>query len=163
MSGMWFGTQGVGGSNPLSPTNVFNGLPAEEHINGECVRAEKRKRRGLIADLHTIWRDIYAVIGLRQGLSTEALRFGATLKMKEGRRYLHLSPEFRERTVNRLESVLLADSSGTVTDTIPGAGQPKEREIETQSEWKARVLNSLVANDMVGTRRLELLTSTVSS
>jgi hypothetical protein len=37
----------------------------------------------LIGDLHTMWRDIYAVIGLRQGLSTEALRFAATLKMEE--------------------------------------------------------------------------------
>lgn len=34
----------------------------------------------IISDLHNIWRDIYNVIGLRQGLSTEALRFAATLK-----------------------------------------------------------------------------------
>ena len=33
----------------------------------------------LIADLHIIWRQIYAQIGLHQGLSTEALRFAATL------------------------------------------------------------------------------------
>ena len=33
----------------------------------------------LIKDLHAKWKDIYAAIGLRQGLSTEALRFGATL------------------------------------------------------------------------------------
>lgn len=33
----------------------------------------------LIDDLHVTWRDIYSVIGLRQGLSTEALRFAATL------------------------------------------------------------------------------------
>ncbi|HEV2964014.1 MAG TPA: hypothetical protein VG649_19460 [Candidatus Angelobacter sp.] len=26
--GIWFGTKGVGGSNPLSPTNSFNGLHA---------------------------------------------------------------------------------------------------------------------------------------
>ena len=29
------------------------------------------------------WRDIYSVIGLRQGLSTEALRFAATLNVTE--------------------------------------------------------------------------------
>lgn len=34
---------------------------------------------GLISDLHKVWRDVYATIGLRQGLSTEALRFAATL------------------------------------------------------------------------------------
>jgi len=39
-------------------------------------------RRTLIDDLHTIWRDIYSTLGLRQGLSTEALRFAATLYRK---------------------------------------------------------------------------------
>ena len=33
----------------------------------------------LIKDLHTIWKDIYQEIGLRLGMSTEALRFAATL------------------------------------------------------------------------------------
>jgi hypothetical protein len=33
-----------------------------------------------IAELHGIWEGIYTTIGLRQGLSTEALRFAATLK-----------------------------------------------------------------------------------
>ena len=36
-------------------------------------------RQNLIDDLHRIWRDIYSTLGLRQGLSTEALRFAATL------------------------------------------------------------------------------------
>lgn len=36
-------------------------------------------RKTLVDDLHTIWRDIYSTLGLRQGLSTEALRFAATL------------------------------------------------------------------------------------
>ena len=33
-----------------------------------------------INELHQIWGQIYAAIGLHQGLSTESLRFGATLK-----------------------------------------------------------------------------------
>ena len=33
-----------------------------------------------ITELHNTWRDIYACIGLRQGMSTEALRFAATLR-----------------------------------------------------------------------------------
>lgn len=33
----------------------------------------------LIRELHTLWGSIYEIIGLRQGLSSEALRFGATL------------------------------------------------------------------------------------
>lgn len=36
----------------------------------------------LIKDLHVTWRDIYAVIGLRQGLNTEALSFAATLRAR---------------------------------------------------------------------------------
>ena len=34
----------------------------------------------IIEELHGIWEGIYKTIGLRQGLSTEALRFAATLK-----------------------------------------------------------------------------------
>jgi Protein of unknown function DUF262/Protein of unknown function (DUF1524) len=34
----------------------------------------------VIAELHEIWEGIYTTIGLQQGLSTEALRFAATLK-----------------------------------------------------------------------------------
>jgi hypothetical protein len=34
----------------------------------------------IIAELHGIWEGIYTTIGLRQGLSTESLRFAATLK-----------------------------------------------------------------------------------
>ena len=33
-----------------------------------------------IREIHELWADIYGVIGLRQGLSTEALRFAATLR-----------------------------------------------------------------------------------
>jgi hypothetical protein len=34
----------------------------------------------IIGELHGIWEGVYRTIGLRQGLSTEALRFAATLK-----------------------------------------------------------------------------------
>ncbi len=34
----------------------------------------------LIDELRAVWREIYACIGLRQGMSTEALRFSATLR-----------------------------------------------------------------------------------
>lgn len=51
-------------------------------LMGAAFELKNVDRRGLIRDLHTIWRDIYAVIGRRQGLSTEALRFAATLYNK---------------------------------------------------------------------------------
>ena len=38
---------------------------------------------GLVKELHTVWRNIYSVIGLHQGLSTEVLRFAATLHVTE--------------------------------------------------------------------------------
>lgn len=40
---------------------------------------ENVTRKNLIKYLHRIWGDIYSTLGLRQGLSTEALRFAATL------------------------------------------------------------------------------------
>ena len=36
----------------------------------------------LVTYLHGIWRDIYRTLGLRQGLSTESLRFAATLRVE---------------------------------------------------------------------------------
>ena len=48
-------------------------------LMGSAFELENANRAGLINDLHTTWRDIYSVIGLHQGRSTEALRFAATL------------------------------------------------------------------------------------
>jgi len=52
-------------------------------LMGTAFELKKANQQGLIDDLHTIWRDIYCVIGLRQGLNTEALRFAATLHVAE--------------------------------------------------------------------------------
>lgn len=49
-------------------------------LMGAAFELKNTNQDGLIDDLHIIWRDIYSLIGLRQGLSTEALRFAATLK-----------------------------------------------------------------------------------
>ena len=54
-------------------------------LMGEAFKIEEAKRGELIQDLHRIWRDIYATIGLRQGLNMEALRFAATLYSKTPR------------------------------------------------------------------------------
>ena len=48
-------------------------------LMGMAFSLEDNSRENLIKELHTIWRDIYNVIGLRQGFNTEALRFAATL------------------------------------------------------------------------------------
>lgn len=52
-------------------------------LMGSAFELKKANREGVIDDLHTTWRDVYSVIGLRQGLSTEALRFAATLRASE--------------------------------------------------------------------------------
>ncbi len=52
-------------------------------LMGSAFDLKTADNKSLISDLHIIWRDIYSVIGLRQGLSTEALRFAATLKVGE--------------------------------------------------------------------------------
>lgn len=51
-------------------------------LMGMAFDLSKVNNPRLIKDLHITWRDIYTVIGLRQGLSTEALRFAATLRAK---------------------------------------------------------------------------------
>lgn len=51
-------------------------------LMGIAFELEKSDNDQVIRDLHTTWRDIYGVIGLRQGLSAESLRFAATLRSK---------------------------------------------------------------------------------
>ena len=51
-------------------------------LMGEAFNLEEDvTRTTLIDDLHRIWGHIYSILGLRQGLSTEALRFAATLHL----------------------------------------------------------------------------------
>ncbi|HEY3744585.1 MAG TPA: HNH endonuclease family protein, partial [Bryobacteraceae bacterium] len=52
-------------------------------LMGAAFELKGANRQGLIDDLHHIWRKIYTVIGLRQGMNTEALRFAATLRSSE--------------------------------------------------------------------------------
>ena len=52
-------------------------------LMGTAFELQNDNLEGLVKDLHIVWRDIYSVIGLRQGLSTEALRFAATLHVTE--------------------------------------------------------------------------------
>jgi hypothetical protein len=52
-------------------------------LMGAAFELKKANQSGVIKELHATWRDIYTAIGLRQGLSTEALRFAATLRANE--------------------------------------------------------------------------------
>tara|TARA_R110001606_G_scaffold399293_1_gene583869 strand:+ start:37 stop:1218 length:1182 start_codon:yes stop_codon:yes gene_type:complete len=52
-------------------------------LMGAAFEIRGADNRQLVAELHALWRDIYNIIGLRQGLSNEALRFAATLWVDE--------------------------------------------------------------------------------
>lgn len=58
----------------------------------------------IIGELHGIWEGIYHTIGLRQGLSTEALRFAATLKSDNQRSKALGEEEAVESLVAQCES-----------------------------------------------------------
>ncbi|MXW22022.1 MAG: DUF262 domain-containing protein [Candidatus Dadabacteria bacterium] len=49
-------------------------------LMGAAYTLEDADSEQLIKDLRIIWSDIYSTVGLTQGLSTEALRFAATLR-----------------------------------------------------------------------------------
>ena len=52
-------------------------------LMGKAFELENADREQLITDLHQVWKDIYGRIGLEQSLSSEALRFAATLFLSE--------------------------------------------------------------------------------
>ena len=52
-------------------------------LMGAAFELKNVNRDGLVKELHTVWRNIYSVIGLHKGLSTEVLRFAATLHVTE--------------------------------------------------------------------------------
>jgi hypothetical protein len=52
-------------------------------LMGTAFELKYANKKQLIKELHTIWRDTYSVIGLRLGLSTDALRFAATLRVHQ--------------------------------------------------------------------------------
>lgn len=59
------------------PVSWFDRL--KSILMGIAYELPSANSKGLIENLRNTWRDIYHVVGLRQGLSTEALRFAATL------------------------------------------------------------------------------------
>lgn len=49
-------------------------------LMGAAFELETGNKAELIRELQTVWKDVYATVGLRLGLSSEALRFAATLR-----------------------------------------------------------------------------------
>ena len=57
-------------------------------LMGAAFELEEGDPAQLVHELHVIWRDVYSTVGLRQGLSSEALRFAATLRATEANKPL---------------------------------------------------------------------------
>jgi len=87
-------------------------------LMGSAFELKNANQAGLISELHTTWRDIYAVIGLRQGLSNETLRFAATLR----------SPDSQNRPLGEQDSVDLLRSQAQ-----------SAKEIREAASWLSRV------------------------
>ncbi|WP_119390611.1 DUF262 domain-containing protein [Taklimakanibacter lacteus] len=97
-------------------------------LMGAAFDLKKGNTKGLVSELHSTWRSIYSVIGLRQGLSTEALRFAATL----------LADEPPSRPLGEKDSVALLRSKASDAKHIREVG-----------DWLLRVTKAcdeLVAN-----------------
>lgn len=75
-------------------------------LMGIAFELPKANNDALIKELHTKWRDIYAIIGLRQGLSTESLRFAATLRASAA----PSRPMSEEDSVHALRDLALNDA-----------------------------------------------------
>ncbi len=71
-------------------------------FNADVYKGSPNGGSGVIDEVHELWSQIYEVIGLRLGLSTESLRFAATLK----------DPEIKSRPLSEERSAeLLAGQS----------------------------------------------------
>lgn len=91
-------------------------------IMAVVFESETGNKEELIRQIHSIWSDIYRAVGLRLGLSTESLRFAATL-----------------RSTNRPSKPLSAESASL---TLLGQSQEPAEAIET-SKWLLSVTKAV--------------------
>ena len=109
-------------------------------LMGKAFELENADREQLISDLHQIWKDIYGRIGLEQSLSSEALRFAATL-------YLSEAPS---RPVSERDAVDIFRSSACDAASI--------REV---ARWVLRVTEACV--EIISNRRQNAVTRIVQA
>lgn len=105
-------------------------------LMGLAFESKTGNQKNTIAELHRLWRDIYGVIGLRQGLSAETLKVAATL----------WSPEALSRPLGEREAVatLRAIATGSVKGVIE------------VTEWLLRVVRAM--EEIVSDRRRDGVT-----
>lgn len=109
-------------------------------LMGSAFDLKKVNQAGIVNQLHNTWRDIYSVIGLRQGLSTEALRFAATLRASQA----------PNRPLGEEGSVDTLRSEATTAKTI--------REV---ADWLLTVTKS--SDSLMANRRTDAVTGIVQA
>lgn len=80
-------------------------------LMGNAFELSIADKVALVKNLHTTWTEVYRTIGLRQGMSTEALRFAATLRSKD----LPNRPLSEEASVEALRAK--ATTAKTIAET----------------------------------------------
>ena len=101
-------------------------------------------RQATLSELHNVWRDIYATIGLRQNLNRETVRFAATLVAKEQ----PSRPLGEEDAVTELVSAC-GVSSKKVLETSRWLLKVTEAEDRLLSEWRLRAATQIVQARLV--------------
>lgn len=101
----------------------------------------------LLKDVHSLWSDIYRCIGLRQGLSNEALRFAATLQ-ETHRPNRPLKPQDSVSTLRRKSSgpaevIKTTTYLKSVTEAVDGLHRDHRRNAVTRI-GQARLLATAI-------------------
>lgn len=101
----------------------------------------------LLKDVHSLWSDIYRCVGLRQGLSNEALRFAATLR-ETHRPNRPLSPQASVNTlhgqsIGPAEVIRTTTYLKSVTEAVDGLYGDRRRNAVTRIA-QARLLATAI-------------------
>jgi hypothetical protein len=127
-------------------------------LMGSAFELKNANQAGVIGELHSTWRDIYSIIGLRPGMSTEALRFAATLKEAE-------APSRPSRSIwRKLRSRIFATNNGKrsgrqVLPTRSSTYYPRARlPVSNDTAWVTwfSCRRSLTQNSTISIRRTRL-------
>ena len=131
-------------------------------LMGEAFKlAEEVTRETLIGDLHRIWGDIYSILGLREVLSPEVLRFAATLHLPNK----PSKPLGEQESVDELRRVAtdaksirrVAEWLLKVTQACDAVKSDRRQDAVTQITQARLLAVALHAKDMETRRRRDLL------
>ena len=133
-------------------------------LMANAFKLDEEARADLTNELHNIWGDIYSKLGLRQSLTSEALRFAATLYRSDEPSRPPSKPLGEEESVDQLRKATKAKDIRKVAqwllkitqacDTVESYGRTDAVTRITQARLLAVALH---ARDFQGRRRHSLL------